>query len=86
MLRAGGTRMLNRKEITVPDAVRTARISARMRRRERAVVEAAAEVRGVHISEIVRAGSLREARRALRGDGDGRDAPDGDGRGREASA
>lgn len=70
----------------MPEANRTARIAARIRRRERAVVEAAAEVRGVHISEIVRAGSLREARRALRGDGDARDAGDADGRSREASA
>lgn len=61
-------------------AKRRERVTVRMRTRERVLLEAAARQRGVHLSEIVRVGSLREARRALRGDGEALDGDGGDGR------
>lgn len=48
-------------------ANRTAKISTRVRPRERRLLDAAAEARGVHLSELVRDAALAEARRELRG-------------------
>lgn len=60
---------------------RSARVGVRLRERERVILEAAAEVRGVPLSALVREGSLKAARRALRA---GEEAPEGSGADREA--
>lgn len=50
----------------MPSPNRTERLpAARIRRRERDLVEAAARARGVHLSELVRDATLREAREEL---------------------
>lgn len=61
---------------------RSAHVGFRLRPRERVVLEAAAAVQGVYISELVRDASLASARHALRGDGgepEPGDAADGGG-------
>lgn len=49
----------------MPNAKRTARITARYRERERALLEAAARAAGLHLSELVRDATLERARREL---------------------
>lgn len=44
---------------------RSEMLSTRLRERERALLEAAARLRGVYVSELVREASLKAARREL---------------------
>lgn len=49
----------------MPHPNRTAKLSVRVRRRERKLIEAAARRRGVYLSELIRDAAVREARREL---------------------
>lgn len=49
----------------MPEKVRSAKLSIRLRPRERRLLEIAAEQHGVHLSELVRNASVQEARREL---------------------
>lgn len=49
----------------MPSAKRTEKITCRLRARERDLIEAAARHRGVHLSELVREASVREARKVF---------------------
>lgn len=45
----------------MPEKIRSAKLSIRLRPRERRLLEIAAEQRGVHLSELVRNASIRAA-------------------------